>query len=430
MSKRPQDCKQLYFYPDQKFSCINCGRCCTKWEVPITAKEKASIEELQIPGVDFSQNIYFTRYRNKSFFIINKKADSQCIFIDSDNLCLIHKYHGEQAKPLACRLYPFEIINWKDGKSSGCLRFDCPAVVQGKGKEMSQHLQAMKSFAKELEKADYKSKAVYRPELEFELSSLRQLAEAFQNTLLCDDFEAGNRIFAGIRILEFFATDSNYTDITDNEIDLSADILDLVERSQDELKYAIDISEAMNLDSHITFRYLLSGYVRSDEEALSRFLPIGRVKRAWKILKFVLAKGSLNELSSNCPDTTNIDPIVAMEQVKYQSGCMDRYWDFLGSKLTSMHFCGNLIHHLSFEEGMRHLLLTYPVCRAFAALYALADNRTEVVPSDVENALMIIDHTFGRSRFFALKHVKKVTRKLCRWNVFAYLLKLSEGQKE
>ena len=52
---------------------------------------------------------------------LGHQADGACVFLDERGLCRIHAKFGEQAKPLACRIYPYAFhpagkkITAKDG---------------------------------------------------------------------------------------------------------------------------------------------------------------------------------------------------------------------------------------------------------------------------------------------------------------------------
>ena len=90
---------------------------------------------------------------------------------------------------------------------------------------------------------------------------------------------------------------------------------------------------------------------------------------------------------------------------------------------SSLHFCGNLGLNLTFEEGMRHLLLACPMIIAIAALKAKADKHKTVTENDTAYAVRIIDHTFYNSPFFTLSHVKKMIKYLTNKKNFPIILK-------
>lgn len=71
-------------------------------------------------------------------WVLNKRDDGACVFLDEDNRCKIHTEYGEAAKPLACRAFPFSVRPVRGGWQAS-LRFDCPSVISSKGRPVRQH---------------------------------------------------------------------------------------------------------------------------------------------------------------------------------------------------------------------------------------------------------------------------------------------------
>ena len=68
--------------------------------------------------------------------------------------------------------------------------------------------------------------------------------------------------------------------------------------------------------------------------------------------------------------------------------------------------------------------MTFPVTVAIASLYHEMNGKdAEITVDDFQKALMAVDHTFSRSPFFRLKHVKKISKEFCRGDVFPSLLR-------
>ncbi len=71
------------------------------------------------------------------------KVDGRCVFLDSDNLCIVHKSAGLRAKPLACQFFPFQTVQTPEGThvslNVGCRRLiemtpaDAPLDMQEAG---------------------------------------------------------------------------------------------------------------------------------------------------------------------------------------------------------------------------------------------------------------------------------------------------------
>jgi Fe-S-cluster containining protein len=393
--------------------------------VPITAKEKELIEKQKIPGFDFEKQKSFIAYKGTNLFQIAKKPDGGCVFLDSENMCLIHRHCGEKIKPLACRLHPFDIHNWEDGSVSAALKFDCPSAARCEGREMSERLDEIKAFSKELASGkEKKAKAIYCSGLEPTLDKLTAVAKAYEKILFCEDFPLGVRLCAAARILEFQSSKTFHEEISNAGEAFINEAESFISKTgkiiSEELEKTIDL----NLNENLIFRYLLSGYARVDENISGRFSMISRIKRSKSVVLLMFGGGNLKELNESAPDSSGIDPIASMKNAEYDESAIKIFMTYLSTKLSSMHFCGTPVMNLTFEEGMRHLLLCFPVICAFSSVIAQTENRKKVIKEDMSKALIIVDHTFGRSPFFKLKSTKNMEKKLCSSKTFSSLIKL------
>ncbi|OGV51441.1 MAG: hypothetical protein A2X49_16955 [Lentisphaerae bacterium GWF2_52_8] len=423
---------KVYCHPGTRFACACCGKCCTVWDIPITRAEKQRLEEKasRLEEDLGPKETWFLSYRHASLFLLNKR-ETRCIFLGSDNLCTIHKLLGEEFKPLACRLYPFNIFAWKDGSSSASWHYDCPAVGGSNGKDLPSCIKEINGFAREiadvgrLVSAEYGSGRKEKPSID----QLRIIAAGYQKFLIFADFPPAVRIYAAARLLEFHSLKGHRTDIVEAGDWFIDDAFNFVSRSIEDLRLAISQAPPLNANMRVVFRYLLSGYARSNEEPLARFLPFARFGRVFRTLSFILGSGSLKSFSADSPDSSGNEPLAILAQMPCdESEVMPPYWDFLAGKLASLHFCGGATLRLNFQEGMRHLLLSYPVARCFAALFAASEKRDKVNLSDLRRALILMDHTFSRSPFFALQHVRRMESKLCSGDALPSLLRLLSSQ--
>ena len=71
---------------------------------------------------------------------------NQCVFLTAEKRCRIHELYGEAAKPLLCRLFPFQLTPL-DGYANATLRRHCPAAAADLGRTMEEHLPAVRELA-------------------------------------------------------------------------------------------------------------------------------------------------------------------------------------------------------------------------------------------------------------------------------------------
>lgn len=120
--------------PEQRWSCHSCGLCCRTLVGHLFDDERARLDEQ-----GWANRLGVAPYvRVGRGHALNKRADGACVFLNDDNGCRIHAELGEEAKPLACRIFPFSVRRTDDAWQA-TLRFDCPSVVESKGAPISQH---------------------------------------------------------------------------------------------------------------------------------------------------------------------------------------------------------------------------------------------------------------------------------------------------
>jgi Fe-S-cluster containining protein len=422
--------KNYRYYRDQSWSCTGCGKCCTMWDIPVTKEEKKRLEKLIIPGFDFKNEDFFLPMRKSSNLFLIRKKNNQCIFLDTDGLCIIHKLHGEAVKALACRLYPFHILKWQDGVISVSYRFDCTAVSTNNGSKISKQEKEIGHFISELTKNAQRSTTVYNKKISPPLKNLRTLALSYKNIIFDDKFDLNIRLYYASTLVDFHEIPEHVDFIMKMNPEFRHDTLKYLRERGNDFRYVIESAEPPDKVLNMVFSYILSGYARVDEETSSGILFSGRIKRAYSILKFITGSGSLKKLSKDYPDTYKIPIIKTMEKSILEWDAKEILKRYTAVQLEAMHFCGNPGLNLTFEEGIRHLIMFIPVTIAIASLHAAARQKNSdyqtlfISRDDMASAVRITDHTFYHSPFFKLRHVKKMIKWMLNEKKFPSILKL------
>ena len=109
MSKRKGP-KPLHIVAEARFDCRRCGACCRgpRGQV-ITPDEHAHLRgfDWEDDGDRFASGP-IARHDNQGILRLEAPG-GQCIFLDTDNACLVHKRLGFEHKPLRCQLFPYRI---------------------------------------------------------------------------------------------------------------------------------------------------------------------------------------------------------------------------------------------------------------------------------------------------------------------------------
>lgn len=130
----------------QRWSCHSCGNCCRTLVVHLVSGERDRLDE-QGWAAELGAKPYVRLGRNH---VLNKTPDGSCVFLDEHNRCRIHARYGEDAKPIACRIFPFSVRRAGDAWQAS-LRFDCPSVTSSKGVPLQQHRAEVSKLAAELD---------------------------------------------------------------------------------------------------------------------------------------------------------------------------------------------------------------------------------------------------------------------------------------
>lgn len=134
------------------WDCHGCTDCCREYRVQVTPEEKARIKAqgwqtdpaLQSKKLFVWDGGWLTgRYR------LNH-SEGGCVFLNEAGGCRIHAKFGAEAKPLACRVYPFVLTPAGDRWRVG-LRFACPSAANDQGRPVATHQSAIREYAEALE---------------------------------------------------------------------------------------------------------------------------------------------------------------------------------------------------------------------------------------------------------------------------------------
>lgn len=117
----------------ERYSCTGCGDCCRGWSVPLLAGEPerfAAFGAAVIPVERLRGAV--SGVRSGAAVASLAGPGGRCAALADDERCLVHAAHGADAKPLACRLFPFTFVATPEDVRVS-LSFACPAVVDAEG---------------------------------------------------------------------------------------------------------------------------------------------------------------------------------------------------------------------------------------------------------------------------------------------------------
>jgi lysine-N-methylase len=134
----------------ERWDCHSCGFCCRSTKFKLGEDDLKKLREQKWENnPDFHGVPIVTRHGwLKKYYQLGKRPDGTCIFLTDDNLCRIHRDFGEAAKPLVCRLFPFQLVSLREF-AYVTLRQYCPSAVADNGRPLEEHLQYVAQLAEE-----------------------------------------------------------------------------------------------------------------------------------------------------------------------------------------------------------------------------------------------------------------------------------------
>lgn len=119
---------------DERYHCTGCGDCCRGWAVPLRPGEA---DRFRAQAAAFVPAERLAALVTRTRGIDTLAVGAGCAALDQEQRCRVHAAHGADAKPLACRLFPFRFVVTPDDVRVS-LSFACPAVVDGEGPRLDE----------------------------------------------------------------------------------------------------------------------------------------------------------------------------------------------------------------------------------------------------------------------------------------------------
>ncbi len=119
---------------EQRYSCHGCGDCCRDFSVQLRDEDLDRLRE-QRWEARLGESVT-VEFRGRRY--LRQRSDGACLFLQPDGLCRIHAEFGFDEKPVACRLFPFNLAPDAKGVRAG-LNFACSSVRANRGAALSTH---------------------------------------------------------------------------------------------------------------------------------------------------------------------------------------------------------------------------------------------------------------------------------------------------
>jgi lysine-N-methylase len=399
----------------QNWDCHGCGECCRDYIVTVTEEERRRIEsqgwdkQPEFQGVELFKA---KRGRKSTTSELNCRDDGSCVFLTDQGRCRIHELFGPEAKPLACRLFPFVFVPVGDRWRVGA-RFSCPSSAANRGRPLNQHGAELETFANQLAQATGFANRTADPTVPpppmrrgqvFDWPDVLLFVKAILSILRCPEDRFERRLRKCLA-LDRLCRQANLAGYSGKRLQ---EFLSLVSSGIDiETPAEPAALGAPSWVGKVLFRQSLFLFARQDHgpkkgSALRSRLTV--FKAAWR---FATGRGDVPLVHAQIPHVT-FDQVEAthrpysleMEQM------LERYYSV---KIESVQFCGPTNYYRPFWEGFEALALTFPIICWLARLFS--DRPAEQA---VQQAVSMVDSHFGYNPLLGGRRQRLANRLLWR----------------
>lgn len=403
---------KLHVLADERFTCQSCTSCCRSWFVELMPGEEEKIRALRWPANDALAGAQIIlKHGGKTF--LGRQDDGACVFLNQANgLCRIHEQFGVEAKPLGCRMFPYQVAPTFKGEASIIARYDCPTVRQNLGAAHADELPALRQLSARLGASEGFDETtachLQREQIQAVSDFLATMIMGFPTSperaifiaCLCDVLEQ--------------------TDVSEVNREALGQIFGGLKKVVQETAAAP--ARRPNWLALMAFRALLGLYLRRDEDVLLG--RAGRIGRMAALTKVVLGIGSFRALGlSHRPGKLRRAGLFKKPLEPGDPAVFSLFWRMVRNRLESFQFMGPANSGRDFLAGLRSLALLYPLVFAAAKFSAANRGAQQIEADDVDYAVTAIEHSFGRLPVLNQAMTRSIEKLLMDRNTFVRLVK-------
>lgn len=382
----------------QNWDCHTCGDCCQTYRVRVTAEEKQRIAQQGWDNDPTMAGLPPTVYdKALGDERLNQRPDGRCVFLGDDRKCQIHAKFGAEAKPYACRLYPFVLVPQGDHFQVS-LRFACPSVTGNKGRPCSSHTTDVESIARLVEAENPAPEVMPPATLQtgqtVPWADVPVFTKAFTD-IVTDPVHPLELRLRQVTALAALCQKSKFDAVSGKRL---REFLKLVtEPTIDEVPIEPTAVQKPSWVGRMLFRQQLASYLRQDAGPNAGVSTLGPFTRVRSAFCFAMGTGQVPRLHAALPTGASF-AIAEQPHGSLPTAAESLLTRYYKVKLESGQFFGPTNFGVGYWLGLASLLLVYPM--VLWATRVLVQGRRDTHQA-VEQALQMIDDNFGYSGFLA-----------------------------
>jgi lysine-N-methylase len=383
----------------QHFDCQSCGYCCHELVVNVRPAEREAIIAAGWADRIADQPLFETyRYRGKRYHRLAHKPGGGCVFLNEEGLCSIHAEQGFQAKPLACRSYPYAPIPGADAVRLD-LRADCPSVAANRGRPLAVHQAEIDALANELDRHPLGRLPVWPTQRDLNTREFLAVVNAFDGLLADESLPVRVRLRACCHLLDFMY-ELSIRKVRDERF---LDLLEMLVQSAVEDAQSEDAPAAPGRKSQKLFRQWLFLHGIADEGEALKLNVFQKYWRSWKrygqARQFVRHAGMVPKLGPDWPEAS-FEQVLAVASPP-DDDSLEPMLRILRVKLQAHSFAGPAYYRYKLLTGLTAWLLSSCLVGWFARLNAVSQQRKTLTRDDIQAGVRRTHCTFGASPVFS-----------------------------
>ena len=380
--------------PGQRYSCHGCGDCCRDFTVQLREED---LERLQSQGYEKKKGESVTVLFRGQWYL-RQQSDGACIFLESDGRCRIHAEHGFDRKPVACRLFPFNLAPDARGVHAG-LNFACQSVRANKGATLFSHSADLKKALRELPEITGVAPPRLSGRLRATPDEVSAMVEGVDGWLATDDVDLAAR-FDGLAWLAQSLGVANFTNVRNKRV---GELMALLVGALPEELELLPVEEASTRQQRLLRQ---AAFARIEDprihDGARRNPVVARLGQLRRSRRFMKGKGEVPGLPRDWPTSISFRSISEVRSIT-ESDSREEIEDLIirwaRSTLRGGRAWGSGYYGFSVAEGIQCMVVNLACIGWLARVHAAGRGLEEVDPEAVNEALGRVDRTAGRARW-------------------------------
>jgi lysine-N-methylase len=375
--------------PEQRYTCHGCGDCCRDFSVQLRDED---LERLEAQGWAKERGESVTvEFRGRRY--LRQRPDGGCLFLQDDGLCEIHARYGFHEKPVACRLFPFNLAPDSGGTRAG-LNFACQSVRANRGSTLESHRDDLRRALREVPESVVVAPPLLAGDLRAEPAEVDALTAGLDRWLGRDEVPLTIRL-DGFAWLAQGIGAASFSEVRGERITELIDLL--VSALPDELLHLPVDPPGRGQRKQLrqaVFARIEDPRFTDDESRPTLGAKLDQWRRS---RRFARGRGSIPGLARGWSIPEDFESVAAMPKVPGSEAVTDLVVRWLRSTVRGGRAWGSGYYGWSIADGVQALALNLACVGWLARAHAAGVGEEVVTLDSVGEALGRIDRASGRA---------------------------------